>query len=127
MNGNGEDTEMMMDCLVIGGVADGVRMRILFGAETVELGQPTHAKVIDKPDFEADIEFEKKKDVYNILTLHLPTATGQVYPFALAIVDGHDPMWAAKQIMTAYVMQSTELRRRKEEAEANDNVEVITP
>jgi hypothetical protein len=36
-------------------------------------------------------------------------------------------MWAAKQIMTAYVMQSTELRRRKEEAEANDNVEVITP
>ena len=120
MNGNDEDSEIMMDCLVVGGCADGVTMRIMFGAQHIELGTPEYVKPLVSPD-QKEPEIEKTKDTYNILTLHLPTRSGQVYPFALAIVEGRDPMWAAKQITTAYVMQSTELQRRKEEADAQDN------
>ena len=94
------------DCLVIGGVADGVLMRVKYNAERIMLGRPTHAKPLESP-YQKDFEMAKETDVYLISRLHMPTSTNQLYPFLLAIVEGQSPAWAAKQIAIAYVKYST--------------------
>ena len=94
------------DCLVIGGVADGVLMRVKYGAERIMLGRPTHAKPLESP-YQKDFEMAKETDEYVISRLHMPTSSNQLYPFLLAIVADQSPAWAAKQLAVAYVKYST--------------------
>ncbi len=96
-----------VDCLVMGGVADGVLCRIQFGAERIELGRPTHLKPLESSG-QAQPEAGKEADVYSILMTYWPTETGQLYPLALAVIDGQSPAWAAGQLSVAYVKYSTD-------------------
>lgn len=107
MNGGDEGELPDIDCLVIGGVADGVLMRIKFDATVLELGAPTHAKPLESP-LQKEPEMALKTDIYNIFKIYWPTITGQQYPMSIAIIDGQAPAWAAKQLSVAYVQYSTQ-------------------
>lgn len=117
-----EILDLEVDCLVVGGVADGVLMRVKYGAEIIELGRPTHVKPLTSP-YQTEFETEKESDVYTISIIHLPTETGQIYPFSIAVVQGHSPAWAAKQLSIAYVAHATEIQRRKAEAETKGKLQ----
>lgn len=95
-----------MDCLVVGGVADGALLRININAERIELGRPTHLKPLESPT-QLEPEAAKESDIYNVSMFWLPTETNQPYPFGLAIVDGHSPAWAVKELTVAYVQITT--------------------
>jgi hypothetical protein len=105
--GEGGYIEAEMDCLVIGGVADGCLIRIQLGAERIELGRPTHIKPLESP-YQQQPEEVRETDQYDVCAIYLPTSTNQVLPFGLAVVKGNDPAWAMKQMTVAYVQYATD-------------------
>ncbi len=104
---NNTATMPQVDCIVIGGVADGVLMQVILGAERIELSRPTHAKPLESPQ-QQDVQMGLESDTYNLFYMQLPTVDGVPRPFAWAVVDGQSPAWAAKQLATAYVQYSTQ-------------------
>lgn len=99
--------DAMMDCLVIGGVADGLLIRLQLGAEKIELGRPTHIKPLESPS-QQQPEESRETDKYDVIAIYLPTRTAQIIPFGIAVVEGNDPAWAIKQMTTAYVQYATD-------------------
>ncbi len=104
---NGSAIMPEVDCIVVGGVADGVLMKIILGAERIELSRPTHAKPLESSGQKMP-EMALETDTYNVFYMQLPTADDDYRPFAWAIVDGQTPAWAAKQLAVAYVQYSTQ-------------------
>lgn len=104
-----------VDCIVIGGVADGVLMTVKQGARIIELSAPDFVKPLTSPN-QREPEIARTRTRYNIFYMGLPTINGVMKPFAWAIEEGKSPAWAAKQLAIAYVKYSTE----KMKAEANE-------
>lgn len=97
-----------MQCIVVGGVANGVLIPSMRrDADIIELGRPTHAKPLTHKD--ADIEFAKETDVYEINIIYFPGKPGaDVIPFGLAIVQGQTPAWAMTQLVKAFVIHAVD-------------------
>ena len=98
--------DLMVDCIVIGGAADGVLLQIRYGATRVMLGRETHAKPVVSPL--AEVEMAKVSDIYDVFYMDLPTVGKKSKMFAWAIIEGQSPMWAARQLSVAYVKYSTQ-------------------
>ena len=96
-----------VDCIVIGGVADGVLMQIKQGAQRIELSAPDYVKPLTSPGQQIP-EVERMRSTYNIFYLGLPTLNGVIKPFAWAIHDSLSPAKAMKQLAVSYVKYSTE-------------------
>ncbi len=90
---NDDDPEEI-DCLVIGGFADGQILRVQFHAAILELGEAA--------GLNGGHPMPAKTSTYNVCRTHWPLITGQFYPMALAVVDGKSLGWAAKELTSAY-------------------------
>lgn len=96
-----------MDCIVVGGVANGVLLkRIRMDAQWIELKRPEYIKPLESKDSDAEVVHEK--DVYEIhaLTLTNTNEPGQ-HVFGIAVVEGQSLTWAYSQLVIGFVKNTT--------------------
>jgi hypothetical protein len=100
-----------MDCIVVGGVADGTLLRdVDMDAEYIELRRPEYIKPLAAPDAQPDVQHEK--DVYEIHPIGLQdTERSQQTVFGIAVVSNQTLTWAFTQLIVTYVEKHTEIMR----------------
>lgn len=98
-----------MDCLVIGGCANGLILKdIFFDAQKIELARPDHIKPLANAS-QAMPEVVKDKDIYEIhpIALQEGTAKHRQTLFGFAVLEGQTIQWAFSKLVTGYVQNVT--------------------
>ena len=112
--------QVAMDCVVVGGVADGIVIPVVMGAERIELARPTYAKPLESSS-QKDIDVAKESDIYIIHPINLvddlDTAHSVVY--GIAVVEGMQLTEAYAQIITGFIQNATQQLLEENKKNAN--------
>ena len=97
-------SEQGMDCIVVGGCADGALLKdVRMDAQYVELRRPEYIKPIKTP-YENLPDIHHEKDVYEIHVIGLQDS--DVSPqtvFGIAVIQDKPLTWAFTQLMISHV------------------------
>ena len=104
-----ERSPILMDCIVIGGCANGVLLReIRADAELIELRRPQHIKPLESPS-QAFPEVHHEKDRYQVHAIHIVdfSKNGAVTLLGVATVEGRTLKWALEELIVGFVENTT--------------------
>lgn len=112
-------TPMYMDCIVVGGVANGLFLRrIRADATFIKLGQPQYARPLEHST-QTDVEMATEEDVYEVHPLSLVNSHDRniAHVYGIAVIEGQSLTWAFKQLVLSHVEKSVrELREQDSES-----------
>ena len=97
-----------MDCVVVGGCADGLLLRDMrIDAEFIELQRPDYIKPLANA-LQSNPEVIKEKDVYEVHPIGLRNTdeSGSII-FGLAVIEGQTLTWAFSQLVISHVENTT--------------------
>lgn len=96
-----------MDCLVVGGIADGVLLRnVRTDAGVIELGRPTHLKPLESSN-QAQPEAAKETEVYQVYVQALPNPRNEYVQVGIAVPIDTSLWEAFGRMVVRYVQQTT--------------------
>ena len=94
-----------MDCLVVGGIADGVLLRhVKLDASIIELGRPTYLKPLERPD-QPQPEAERETQTYHVYTQIMPNADNFPVQVGIAVPEDQSLWEAFALLVVRYVQQ----------------------
>lgn len=97
-----------MDCIVVGGPANGVLMRgVRQDASFIELSRPDYIKPLASA-FQKHPEIMKTKAVYEVHPVGLTDSDGSAHLFGVAVVEGETLSWAFSQLVIGFVENVTQ-------------------
>ena len=103
-----QTSTQVMDCIVVGGCANGVLLRQMRADATfIELARPDYIKPLES-SFQDHPEVVKEKDRYEVHPLSLTnTDSGTRHLFGIAVIEGESLTWAFSQLVIGYVENVT--------------------
>lgn len=107
-------SELKVDCVVVGGVANGVLIQdIDTNAQTIELTQPLYLKPL-ATSVQKQPEVAEAKDTYDIHWVELQNIAKQekipqVSLFGIAVVEGKTLTWAFSELVKGFIQNSAQL------------------
>ena len=107
---------MFMDCIVVGGTADGLYLRRIRASATfVKLGRPDFIKPLESPK-QAQPEVVKEESVYEVHPISLQNTHEKdiQHVFGIAVVEGKSLTWAFQQLVQSHA-QMTVLKLQQEQ------------
>ncbi len=104
----------IVDCIVIGGVADGLTIRgVRANAEYIRLSRPTAVKPLQH-SLQTEVDVERETDIYKVNVISLqaqPDETPRLY--GLCIVETETLSWGFERLLIHYA--KTRVQRMMEE------------
>lgn len=103
---------LVMDCIVVGGAANGVLLRrVDAAAQRIELSRPDYVKPLTSARQTAP-EVARLKDVYNVHPISLRNDDGRTALFGIAVVDGQTLTWGFSELVKGFIENvTTEITR----------------
>ena len=113
MNQPAPGPESTMDCIVVGGCANGVLLRaIQADAQFIQLARPDYIKPLESA-FQEHPEVAKESDQYEVHSIGLynseenPIMPRRAHVFGIAVVKGETLTWGFSQLVIGYVENVT--------------------
>lgn len=102
------DTPLLMDCIVIGGPADGMLLKqIKQEATWIELSRPDYIKPLASAA-QTMPEIVKEKEKYEVHPIGLQNSNEKEnHIFGIAVVEGQTLTWAFSQLVIGYIENVT--------------------
>lgn len=102
-----------MNCIVVGGVANGMYLRdIRANATFIRLGRPEHVRPLTSPQ-QKEISVKKEESVYEVHPIGLINSNepGKTHLVGIAVDESKSLTWAFMQLVLSHIQKVThELR-----------------